>query len=80
MGFALVLPHPPRGPCPGELLPVRRQASFVDNLPAELPGAAGISDSRRVSTKGASSVMAIVCSEWAVREPSAERMVQPSGS
>ncbi|QRP50319.1 carboxylesterase family protein [Amycolatopsis sp. FDAARGOS 1241] len=36
--------------------------------------------SRRVSTRGASSVMAIVCSEWAVREPSAERMVQPSAS
>ncbi|WP_425548998.1 hypothetical protein [Actinomadura meridiana] len=35
---------------------------------------------RRVRTRGASSVMATVCSEWAVREPSAERMVQPSGS
>jgi hypothetical protein len=30
--------------------------------------------------QGPSSVIAIVCSEWAVREPSAERMVQPSGS
>ena len=38
------------------------------------------SDPRRVSTSGSSSVMAIVCSEWAVREPSADRIVQPSSS
>jgi hypothetical protein len=33
---------------------------------------------RRVSTSGPSSVIAIVCSECAVREPSAERIVHPS--
>jgi hypothetical protein len=36
--------------------------------------------SRRVRSSGASSVTAIVCSEWAVRDPSADRIVQPSGS
>ena len=36
--------------------------------------------SRAVSTIGPSSVIAIVCSEWAPREPSSLRIVQPSGS
>ncbi|KAJ1681179.1 hypothetical protein LUZ63_023603 [Rhynchospora breviuscula] len=35
---------------------------------------------RSVSTIGPSSVIATVCSEWAPREPSALRSVQPSGS
>ena len=33
-----------------------------------------------VRTCGPAAVMATVCSEWAVREPSAERIVQPSSS
>lgn len=48
--------------------------------PAARPDQPGSSDSRRVSTRGPSSVIATVCSEWAVREPSAERSVQPAGS
>lgn len=39
-----------------------------------------VTRSRFVSTSGSPSVIAIVCSLCAVREPSAERMVQPSGS
>ena len=43
---------------------------------ADSPRVAGFSGSRRVRTKGVSWVIAIVCSEWAVCEPSADRMVQ----
>jgi hypothetical protein len=44
------------------------------------PTTAAGSGRRRVSTTGPPSVIARVCSEWAVREPSAARIVQPSGS
>ncbi len=46
----------------------RGQASFVDVRPAEPVFDAGVSSSRLVSTTGPFSVMATVCSEWAVRE------------
>ena len=51
-------------------------------LPGDGPRAAvpEVAGHRAVSTSGPSSVIAMVCSMWAPREPSALRSVQPSGS
>src|SRR5699024_646483 len=56
---------------------LRRCDSGVHDLKKMRPGVRG---GQEVSTIGSPSVIAMVCSLWAPREPSALRRVQPSGS
>jgi hypothetical protein len=73
--------HPGRdlpAQCPCPPLGVGPPAT-VPPLPATRPHLPYLRNAA-VSTTGPSSVIATVCSEWAVREPSAARIVQPSGS
>jgi hypothetical protein len=60
--------------------PPRSESTAATPADHPHPTTAAGSGRRRVSTTGPPSVIASVCSEWAVREPSAARIVQPSGS
>ena len=63
--------------CRGRLCDARRA---LRRRAAGGPGQLTPRKERSVRTIGPSSVIATVCSEWAPREPSALRSVQPSGS